>query len=55
MQARCSVCGKEEQITKLHKDYKKMQRNPDTVYICEACNIKLTQHAVRAKDLGKGK
>lgn len=49
MKARCSICGKEEAITKLHKDYKKIEANPSAVYICEACSFKLSSQAAREK------
>lgn len=49
MQARCSICGKQEKITKLHKDYKKIEADPSTVYICQACSFKLNSQAAKDK------
>jgi len=51
MNARCSICGKEEKITKLHKDYKKIEANPTAVYICETCSFKLNRQAAKNNEI----
>ena len=47
MEVKCSICGKIEEINKVHKDYKKMLDKPSSVYICELCNMKLTVQAAK--------
>ncbi len=47
MKVRCAICGKEEEINKVHKDYKKLMANPQAVYICQVCNFKLSSQASR--------
>ena len=47
MQVKCVICGKEEQINKLHKDYRKVEANPNAVYVCEMCNFKLSAQAAK--------
>lgn len=41
MEVRCSLCGKIDEITKMHKDYIPIARQK-TTYVCEMC-----QHKVR--------
>ena len=47
MKVKCVICGKEEEINKLHKDYKKLNANPNAAYICELCSIKVNDHAAK--------
>lgn len=53
MKARCSICGKEDTITKLHKDFKKIEANPSTVFICESCSFKLNRQAAKKNEITK--
>ncbi len=48
MKVRCMTCGKEVEISKLHKDYTKLAENPKAAFICEACSHKIG-HAARRK------
>jgi uncharacterized protein YlaI len=40
MDVKCSLCGKTDEITKIHKDYIKIARM-NTTYICEMCQNKV--------------
>lgn len=48
MKVKCVLCGKEEDINKLHKDYKKMAVNPAAAYFCEVCSLKLSNQASKS-------
>lgn len=41
MQIKCSLCGRVEEITKIHKDYDKLAKKVTSTYFCELCNNKL--------------
>ena len=45
MEVKCSLCGKTDVITKIHKDYIKIARNKAT-YICEMCQNRIRYQAV---------
>ncbi len=49
MKVRCMTCGKEYEISKLHKDYNKLAANPSSVFICEKCSKKISHSARRKK------
>lgn len=49
MDVKCSLCGKVDVITKIHKDYTKIAKM-QTTYICEMC-----QNKVRFNAMGKNK
>jgi len=54
MKVKCILCGKEEEINKLHKDFRKLKDNPTAAYFCEACSLKLSSTAIKEnKILGK--
>ncbi|MDO4581810.1 MAG: DUF2197 domain-containing protein [Bacillota bacterium] len=55
MKAKCAICGKEEEITKLNKSYKKLLANPNAVHVCEICSLKLSNQASRQNDILKKK
>lgn len=38
MLVKCSLCGREEEITKIHKDYQRLASKPESPYICFKCN-----------------
>jgi len=37
MEVKCSLCGKHEEINKIHKDYQRLAKNPKDSYICWNC------------------
>lgn len=54
MKVKCVLCGKEEEINKLHKDFRKLKANPSAAYFCETCALKLSSSASKEnKVLGK--
>lgn len=54
MQVKCILCGKAEEVNKLHKDFRKLKENPNAVFYCEACCLKLSSSATKEnKPLGK--
>ena len=50
MKAKCTLCGKEEEIGKLHKDFKKIKANPSSTHFCDACSFKLSAQAKKNSD-----
>lgn len=34
----CSLCGKKQEIGKIHKDYQRLAKNPKATFICTYCN-----------------
>ncbi len=56
VKVKCVLCGKEEEINKLHKDYKKLAANPHAAYYCQTCSLRLSYEANREADpLGRAK
>lgn len=55
MKVKCIMCGKEETLSKLHKDYKKLAANPDSAYFCELCSMKLNTQAQKKNEVLKNK
>lgn len=47
MQVKCSLCGKVDEICKIHKDYAKLAKQKDAPYFCEHC---LTRVKFQAKE-----
>ncbi|NLL18945.1 MAG: DUF2197 domain-containing protein [Clostridia bacterium] len=45
MKVRCSLCGAEQEITKIHKDYQRLAREPEAVYICNYCSRRVQYQA----------
>ncbi|MHB1126000.1 MAG: DUF2197 domain-containing protein [Bacillota bacterium] len=41
MQVKCAICGEQSELTKIHKDYQKLAKNPQSIYICFNCNKRL--------------
>ncbi|MHB1421161.1 MAG: DUF2197 domain-containing protein [Bacillota bacterium] len=41
MQVRCTICGQQSELNKIHKDYQKLAKDPQAVYICFNCNNRL--------------
>jgi uncharacterized protein YlaI len=50
LQAKCSICGKKYEITKIHKDYQKIAGNPDGSFICWNCEKKLKNQARKTQE-----
>jgi len=46
MEVRCTLCGKVDTITKVHKDYIKLARQTKNTYVCELCHNRLRYQAV---------
>ncbi len=46
MEVKCSLCGKKEVITEVHKDYERLSKNPKTVYFCQMCLARLQYDAL---------
>jgi uncharacterized protein YlaI len=40
MEVRCMMCGKKEGINQEHNDFRKFEKNPKAVYICDLCMAK---------------
>lgn len=38
MKVRCSLCGAKQEISKIHKDYQRLAREPEAVFICNQCS-----------------
>lgn len=51
MEVRCKICGKKEEISKIHKDYAKIASKSSEVYICEACSRRLSLEAARNNEI----
>jgi uncharacterized protein YlaI len=45
LEVKCSICGKKQEITKIHKDYQKLARNPKENFICWECENRLKYQA----------
>lgn len=41
MQVKCALCGKVDDICKIHKDYAKLAKNQDAPYFCEQCSTRV--------------
>lgn len=51
IKVKCIMCGKEESVNKLHKDYKKISEKPDAAYVCEFCSMKVAGQATKGNTL----
>ncbi|HHY59216.1 MAG TPA: DUF2197 domain-containing protein [Clostridia bacterium] len=49
MKVRCSICGQEQEITKIHKDYQRLAQNPQAPFICRLCTGRVRYQAVEAQ------
>ena len=45
MKVKCIMCSKETELTKLHKDYRKVAADPEFVYVCEFCAMLISSQA----------
>ncbi|MBO8167824.1 MAG: DUF2197 domain-containing protein [Thermoanaerobacteraceae bacterium] len=41
MEVKCSICGRKQEITKVHKDFQKLRKDPTAPFICDYCNDRL--------------
>lgn len=46
MEVRCALCGKKEVLTDVHKDFERIEKNPQLTYFCDLCLSKLQYEAV---------
>lgn len=53
MIVKCIICSKEYEISKLHKDYKKIAANPTATYVCESCSRLVSKQASSGNVLEK--
>ncbi|WP_227766777.1 DUF2197 domain-containing protein [Zhaonella formicivorans] len=37
MEIYCAICGRKYEITKIHKDYLRLARDPKSPFICKNC------------------
>lgn len=45
MEVKCVICGKREEIGKIHKDYDRLARDPKGLYICYFCSTRVHKQA----------
>jgi uncharacterized protein YlaI len=45
LEVRCSLCGRKEAISDVHKDYEKITKNPKSLYFCDLCLSKVQYEA----------
>ncbi len=50
MKVTCSLCGQKEDISKMHKDYRKLAQNDQAIFICAACENKTRKQALKSKN-----
>jgi uncharacterized protein YlaI len=50
----CIICGKKEELSKLHKEYESLREKQNAAYICEMCNHKLSSEASSKNEIKKG-
>ncbi|GAB6171871.1 hypothetical protein JCM15765_13490 [Paradesulfitobacterium aromaticivorans] len=53
MEVRCKVCGDLKYVTKVHKDYHSISKNPNYPYICETCSTRIQTEMQKLKGLRK--
>lgn len=41
MQVKCSLCGKIDDINKIHKDYAKLAKDKTAPYFCDRCQFRV--------------
>ncbi len=54
MKVTCSVCGKQHQINKAHKDYQKIAKQHSS-YICEKCSAWIQFQMQNCQDFRKAR
>ncbi len=55
MEARCKICGTSTKLTKAHKDYQNLARQPSYPYICEKCSAWIQFEMQKHKEFRKTK
>jgi uncharacterized protein YlaI len=45
LEVRCSLCGRKEIISEVHKDFEKIVKNSRTIYFCDLCLSKVQYEA----------
>lgn len=53
MEVRCKVCGTLQSITKAHKDFQRIAKQPETTFICEKCSIRIQVEMQNKQDFRK--
>lgn len=46
VEVRCALCGRKEELTKVHKDYQRLAANPQSLYICARCSQRVQFEAL---------
>ncbi|WP_338825371.1 DUF2197 domain-containing protein [Neomoorella humiferrea] len=49
MEVKCALCGRKEEITKVHKDYRRLAKDKNAVYTCEICRARLRYQAMQTQ------
>ncbi|HHW07975.1 MAG TPA: DUF2197 domain-containing protein [Clostridia bacterium] len=49
MKVRCSICGREQEISKIHKDYQRLARDPQAAFVCNLCTNRVQYQAREAQ------
>ncbi len=50
MKVKCSICGKEVEISRLDQDYQKLAKHPEAIYFCETCRRRVPAQMNSARD-----
>jgi len=45
VEIKCIVCNKRIEITKVHKDFQKLRKDPSLPFVCDDCNNRLRHQA----------
>lgn len=45
MEVRCSLCGTKVELTKIHKDYDRLARDPKGTFVCNQCHARVKYQA----------
>lgn len=53
MEVRCTLCGRREELTKIHKDYQRLAANPKGLYICARCSQRVQFEATEEQKTPK--
>lgn len=49
MKVRCDFCGSEQEINKIHKDYQRLAKEPEGVFVCNNCSNKVRCQALKTQ------
>ncbi|MFA5536223.1 MAG: DUF2197 domain-containing protein [Bacillota bacterium] len=53
MKVRCMLCGTEQEINKIHKDYQRLAKDPRGIFVCNACSNKARFQALETQKTAK--